>query len=137
MPRHLYLAALPAAFAAGLFVSHVSSTAYAQGAAQSTGLSAQIILRTKTLVATHDGTIALQSGNVPRHTHAGSDEIQYVISGSGTFWLGDQQREIHPGDLIVIPRGTQHAGSHPSSGEFKVLSIKLPPQAQGDMQMVP
>jgi len=94
-------------------------------------------LRTKTLVATTNGTIALQTGNVPKHTHQGSDEIQYVISGSGNFWLGDEKHEIHAGELIIIPKGTIHAGSEAVSGEFKVLSIKLPPQATGDMQMVP
>ncbi|MGA9918622.1 MAG: cupin domain-containing protein, partial [Paraburkholderia sp.] len=40
-------------------------------------------------------------------------------------------------DLIIIPKGTVHAGAVATSGEFKVLSIKLPPQAPGDMQMVP
>ncbi|EHP40036.1 hypothetical protein OR16_28049 [Cupriavidus basilensis OR16] len=94
-------------------------------------------LRTKSLVATPSGTIAVQAGNVPKHTHMGSDEIQYVISGSGTFWLGSEQRQVHAGDLIVIPKGTVHAGSVPTSGEFKVLAIKLPPQAPGDIQLVP
>ena len=154
MHRHLYLAAIPAAFVAGLFVSHLSTPAQAQ---MSNGkLTAQIIdlmaltdadlgaqvpnmgtLRSKGLVVTPNGTVAVQTGNVPKHTHMGSDEIQYVISGSGTFWLGDEQRQVHPGDLIIIPKGTAHAGSEPTSGEFKVLSIKLPPQASGDMQIMP
>jgi quercetin dioxygenase-like cupin family protein len=156
MNRYVYLAAIPAAFAAGLFASHLSTPAQAQAQAPATGLTAQIIdlgamsdadigaqvpnmgtLRSKGLVVTPSGTVAVQSGNVPKHTHRGSDEIQYVISGTGTFWLGDQQRQIHPGDLIIIPKGTVHAGSVPTSGEFKVLSIKLPPQGPGDMQMVP
>lgn len=157
MHRYIYLAAIPAAFAAGVFVSQITGSAQAQAYAPSGGgLSAQIIdlsaindaelgnmipnmgsLRTKTLVATPSGTIALQTGNVPKHMHMGSDEIQYVISGSGTFWLGDEKRQIHAGDLIIIPKGTTHAGSETSSGEFKVLSIKLPPQAPGDMHMEP
>ena len=154
MHRHIYLAAIPAAFVAGLFVSHLSTPVRAQ--TPNGNLTAQIIdlmamtdadigaqvpnmgtLRSKGLVVTPNGTVAVQTGNVPKHTHMGSDEIQYVISGSGTFWLGNEQRQIHPGDLIIIPRGTAHAGSEPTSGEFKVLSIKLPPQAAGDMQMVP
>jgi quercetin dioxygenase-like cupin family protein len=154
MHRHLYLAAIPVAFVAGLMVSQLSTPARAQ--APEGKLTAQIIdlsamtdadvgaqvpnmgtLRSKSLVVTSNGTVAVQTGNVPKHTHMGSDEIQYVISGSGTFWLGNEQRPIHPGDLIIIPRGTVHAGSEPTSGEFKVLSIKLPPQAPGDMQMVP
>ena len=154
MQRLIYLASIPAAFVAGLFVSHSVPFAWAQPPA--TKISAQIIdlaamtdaeigpqvngmgtLRTKLLAATPDGTIAIQSGNVPKHYHVGSNEIQYIISGSGTFWLGNQQHEIHPGDLIIIPKGTVHAGNVATSGEFKALSIKLPPQAPGDAHMVP
>jgi len=158
MQRYIYLAAIPAAFVAGVFVSHLTGSAQAQMQMQapSSELSPQIIdlstindpelgnivpdmgsLRSKTLVATANGTIALQTGNVPKHTHTYSDEIQYVISGSGTFWLGDRRREIHAGELIIIPKGTIHAGSEPSSGEFKVLSIKLPPQAPDDKHLMP
>ncbi|MCY0854803.1 MULTISPECIES: cupin domain-containing protein [unclassified Cupriavidus] len=154
MHRYASLAAIPAAFACGLFASHLTTPAGAQTPPPT--ISAQIIdlaamtdadigaqvpnlgtLRTKGLVATPSGTIAVQAGNVPKHTHMGSDEIQYVISGSGTFWLGNEQRQVHAGDLIVIPKGTVHAGSVPTSGEFKVLAIKLPPQAPGDIQLVP
>lgn len=154
MRRFITLASVPAAFVAGLFASHLSTPASAQAA--DTSLTAQIIdvggmtdadigplipnlgtVRSKTLVATPDGTVAIQTGNAPKHIHMGSNEIQYVISGSGTFWLGNEQHEIHPGDLIIIPKGTVHAGSVQTSGEFKVLAIKLPPQAQGDFHVVP
>src|SRR6516225_3796313 len=121
MRQYIYLAALPAAFVAGMFASHLGTPARASNVP----LTAQIIdlaamtdadlgpqipnlgtLRSKGLVVTPSGTIAAQTGNVPKHTHRGSDEIQYVISGSGTFWLGNEQRQIHPGDLIIIPKGT-------------------------------
>ena len=154
MRRYFYLAALPATFVAGMFAAHLGTPAQAQ--TSNVPLTAQIIdlaaltdadlgaqipnmgtLRSKGLVVTSNGTVAVQTGNVPKHTHMGSDEIQYVISGSGTFWLGNEQRSIHAGDLIIVPKGTAHAGSEATSGELKVLSIKLPPQASGDMQMVP
>jgi quercetin dioxygenase-like cupin family protein len=154
MRRLIYLAAIPASFAAGLFVSHSIPPAWAQ--APATKVNAQIIdltamtdaeigpqvpnmgtLRSKVLAVTPGGTIAIQTGNVPKHYHMGSNEIQYVISGSGTFWLGNEQHQIHPGDLIIIPKGTVHAGDVATSGEFKVLAIKLPPQAPGDTHMVP
>ena len=94
-------------------------------------------LRSKLLVVTPGGTIARQSGNVPKHYHLGSNEIQYVNSGSGTFWLGNEQHQIHPGDLNIVPKGTAHAGSVAISGEFKALAIKLPPQAPGDTGRTP
>jgi quercetin dioxygenase-like cupin family protein len=154
MHRYVYLAALPATFIAGMLASHLGTLAWSQtpdapltpqiidlATISDADLGAQIpnmgTLRSKGLVVTPSGTIAVQTGNVPRHTHRGSDEIQYVISGSGTFWLGNEQRQIHAGELIIIPKGTIHAGSEATSGEFKVLSIKLPPQAPGDVQMVP
>lgn len=93
-------------------------------------------IRSKTLVNTRNGTVAIQAGDSPKHYHQDSDEIQYVISGTGKFWLGDTQRDIHPGDLIIIPKGTNHAGSHADSGDFKVISIKLPPQASTDLHTV-
>lgn len=144
---------LPAALAAGLVSATVPSAAFAQtpapltpqvidvGAMNGDAISKPVpnvgTLRSRTLVVTQNGTVAVQSGNVPRHTHQEADEIQYVIAGTGTFWLGDQQREIHPGDLIVIPRGTVHAGSiNNTSEDFKVLAIKLPPQAPNDIQFV-
>ncbi|MGI4858508.1 MAG: cupin domain-containing protein [Janthinobacterium lividum] len=89
-------------------------------------------LRSKTLLKTPNGTIAVQAGDSPKHYHAETDEIQYVISGTGKFWLGESMRDVHPGDVIIIPKGTPHAGSHASEGNFKVLSIKLPPQAEDD-----
>lgn len=94
-------------------------------------------LRSKTLVATPQGTVGVQAGNVPKHYHTSADEIQYVISGKGTFWLGNEQREVGPGDLIVIPKGVAHAGSIATSGDFKALAIKLPPQAAGDTHLLP
>ena len=153
MPHYSNVMAVTAAFGAGLLASHLIMPAQAQTPAQT--MKPQIIdlatmsdadigpvipnlgtLRSKGLVNTPNGTIAVQAGNVPKHTHMNADEIQYVISGTGTFWLGDKEREVHPGDLIIIPRGTVHAGSKATSGEFKVLAIKLPPQAPSDLELV-
>lgn len=94
-------------------------------------------LRTKTLVTQPSGTVAIQSGTVPKHTHAHSVEIQYIIAGHGKFWLGDKQYDVHPGDLIVIPENTVHGETSAKNSRFKVLAIKLPPQQAGDMHLVP
>ena len=93
-------------------------------------------LRSKTLVVTERATIAVQQGNVGKHFHAGNDEIQYIVAGTGTMWLGDTQRNIKAGDLVIVPRGTNHAGTVPTSGTFKAIAIKIPPQAAGDTTFV-
>ena len=94
-------------------------------------------LRSRTLVATEQGTVAVQSGNVFKHFHADANEIQLVLAGSGSFWLGDRQVQVKPGDLVIIPKGTVHAGSQASEGRFRVLAIKLPPQRPDDTHRVP
>jgi mannose-6-phosphate isomerase-like protein (cupin superfamily) len=142
------------AFIAGAFVSRLLPIAFAQSP-PAAPLTAQIIdiaaldgdaigplipgteLRSKTLVVTDGATIAVQQGNVGKHYHAGNDEVQYIVSGTGTFWLGDTQRSIKAGDLIVVPKGVNHAGTVATSGTFKALAIKLPPQANGDTHFVP
>ncbi|HEY1857998.1 cupin domain-containing protein [Acidocella sp.] len=154
MRRFMLLGFASFAFAAGFGAAHLNTVAFAQSAPPS--LTPQIIdltamtdaqigpqvpnmgtLRSKLLVNTPYGTVAVQSGNVPKHMHLGSNEIQYIISGSGTFWLGNEVHHIHAGDLIIVPKGVAHAGSYATSGEFKALAIKLPPQAPGDTHMLP
>jgi quercetin dioxygenase-like cupin family protein len=94
-------------------------------------------LRAKTLVSTPQGSVSVQVGNAPKHTHQESVEIQYVVSGSGTFWLGDTPRQVHAGDLIIVPKGVVHGGSVANGPELKMIAIKLPPQVKGDVQVVP
>lgn len=158
MRQFMLWAAIPAAFVGGLLAAHTTPPAHAQAVATAPApaLQPQIIdlgamtdaeignlvpnlgtLRSRTLVVQPQGTIAVQSGDVPRHTHTDANEIQYVIAGSGTFWLGDQKRDIHAGDLIVIPKGTVHAGSISANDRLKVLAIKLPPQAATDFHLAP
>lgn len=155
MRRFAVFAAVPIAFACG-YLAAQASPPFAHAQTPATPLTPQLIhlaamsnddigpqvanmgtLRTKGLVATPHGTVAVQSGNVPKHFHNSADEIQYIIAGKGTFWVGNEQREVGPGDLIVVPKGSAHAGSTATSGEFKALAIKLPPQAAGDTHLLP
>jgi mannose-6-phosphate isomerase-like protein (cupin superfamily) len=82
-------------------------------------------------------TISVQDGNVPRHKHPNTNEFQYILEGTGTIWLGDKQVHVKPGDLIVIPKGTQHAGTKPDGRPFKAIAIKTPPQGPTDTTPLP
>ncbi|MFC0409626.1 cupin domain-containing protein [Roseomonas elaeocarpi] len=146
-------------FAAGVFAAGMVPSAGAQTGAQAPApaapLTARIVnlaamsedeigplinntdLRSRTLVATANGTVALQSGNVFKHFHEETDEIQFILDGSGSFWLGDREVQVKPGDLIIVPRGTPHAGSHATTGRFRAIAIKLPPQRANDTHPVP
>jgi len=153
MRQALLLATIPAAFGLGLLVDRLVPAAEAQApaaqpmiidlAALTNGDIGNIVpglgtIRTRTLLALPQGTMSVATGNAPKHTHADANEFQYVVSGTGTVWLGDQQRPIHPGDLIIIPKGTVHGGSVPAAGEeIKIFAIKMPPQAPDDFHPVP
>jgi len=92
-------------------------------------------LRSRSLFAQDGATGAIQIGTVFKHYHADANEIQYVVSGTGTEWLGDRQIPLHPGVLLVIPAGTPHAGT--VDPNLKIFAIKTPPQAAADIHPVP
>jgi len=144
---------LGVAFIAGLAAAPIAQHLLPSAQAQAAGLTPMVVdiaaikeaelpttpspdMRAKGLVATEHGTIAVQMGNVAKHFHTNADEIQYIVEGTGTAWLGDKQIDLRPGILVVIPRGTNHAGSVQTSGRFKAIAIKLPPQAPTDTTFV-
>jgi len=94
-------------------------------------------IRSKPFVVTDNATISVQMGNVGKHYHAKSDEIQYIVEGTGTMWLGDKKVDIKPGTMLIIPKNTNHAGTEATTGRFKAIAIKIPPQAAGDTNFVP
>ncbi|MBV9440488.1 MAG: cupin domain-containing protein [Candidatus Eremiobacteraeota bacterium] len=89
----------------------------------------------KALFAADGATGQIQIGTGAKHFHADANEIQYVVSGGGTEWLGDKQIALHPGMLIIIPAGTHHAGY--TDPQLKLYAIKTPPQASTDTHYVP
>ena len=141
------------AFAAGVAASaiatHFVSDAHAQAAAVAPAMIDLAALKhadlpttsnpemnTRMLVTTDNATLQVQSGNVAKHTHPKTDEIQYIIEGSGSMWLGNERKEFKPGTLIIIPKGTAHGGSVVTSGPVKALAIKIPPQPKDDTVFV-
>jgi mannose-6-phosphate isomerase-like protein (cupin superfamily) len=146
-------AAVTLAFAAGIVVSPLAQHALSDAHAQATPLTAAMIdlagmkhgdlpatpnpdMRASGLVTTDNATVGIQSGNVAKHIHPKTDEIQYIIEGSGAMWLGNERKEFRPGTLIVIPKGTAHGGTIVSNGPVKAIAIKIPPQPRDDVVFV-
>ncbi|HET8949719.1 MAG TPA: cupin domain-containing protein [Solirubrobacteraceae bacterium] len=44
----------------------------------------------------------------PLHVHNGSDEGFYLLEGEVTFWAGDIERRIGPGEFVLGPKGVPH-----------------------------
>ncbi len=145
--------AIASAFMIGLVVSPLARHALSDAHAQAVPLTATTIdlaalkqgdlpttpnkeMNSRTMVATDSGTIALQAGNVAKHIHPKTDEIQYIVEGTGTMWLGGERKEFKPGTLIIVPKGVAHGGTIVTSGPVKAIAIKLPPQGKDDVLFV-
>ncbi len=139
--------ALCAAFVAGLLVMHFGTAVRAEPSP----LTAQAIdvgamteadlptpepsnpnLRTRAYVDEPGAVIRIQIGTVPKHYHVNSNEVQYVVDGSGTEWLGDKQVTLKPGIMLVIPKGVAHGGLVETRGRLKIIAFKTPPQDPAD-----
>lgn len=62
-------------------------------------------------------------------------EVQLILAGTGTEWLGDKQIPVSPGTFVVIPPNTAHSGF--TGGPFRIYAVKTPPQDPSDYHMVP
>lgn len=54
-----------------------------------------------------DGVIA-PGGFIPDHYHTWEDQTFHVIQGRLEAKIGDDRREVGPGDTIHYPRGVSH-----------------------------
>lgn len=52
--------------------------------------------------------VAKLQGEFVWHSHENEDELFMVIDGSFTMELRDRNIEVREGELIIIPRGTEH-----------------------------
>ncbi|GBQ89443.1 cupin domain-containing protein [Asaia krungthepensis] len=75
---------------------------------------------------------------VPAHYHTQCDEILYVLSGEGTFWIDDPATEaaFSPGHLLVFPRKAIHALPQIVGPSVIFLAIDTPRRAQDDVTFV-
>ena len=74
----------------------------------------------------------------PPHYHVGSDEYLYVLSGRGTFWMGDAANgaEFGPGDLLFFKRRIVHALPAILEGPVVFLAIDTPRRDPKDIIFV-
>jgi mannose-6-phosphate isomerase-like protein (cupin superfamily) len=69
------------------------------------------------------------------HMHRQSQEVYYVLEGTGTMRLGGQSLSIGEGDSILIKPGTVHNIKNTGGDALRVLCICCPPYAHGDTEL--
>ena len=60
------------------------------------------------------------------HHHVRTEEIYYVLEGRGLMRVGDETREVGPGDAIAIPPGAVHQMANTGTAVLKFLCCCAP-----------
>jgi mannose-6-phosphate isomerase-like protein (cupin superfamily) len=63
----------------------------------------------------------------PRHSHASSEQIWYVLSGIGQALLANERRPISAGDVVRFADGDVHGIENDGTVPFECLSVTSPP----------
>jgi oxalate decarboxylase/phosphoglucose isomerase-like protein (cupin superfamily) len=74
------------------------------------------------------GVVLLEPGKGHElHTHPDSDEILYVVSGTGEQTVADEVRDVEAGEMVYIPAGVEHGTVNTGWETLKLLAVYAPP----------
>lgn len=60
---------------------------------------------------------------VTPHRHRQIEEIYYIVSGRGLMTVGDESREVGPGDAVYIPSGNRHTLENTGTDPIKLILV--------------
>ena len=60
------------------------------------------------------------------HFHPATEEIYYILQGSGSMQIAEEKRAVGPGDAIAIPPGAMHQITNTSDVELRFLCCCAP-----------
>ena len=69
-------------------------------------------------------------GSTQRHYHRLSEEFYFILEGTGRMEIDGEERDIAPGDAILIPPGAWHRIT--AEGPLRFLCCCAPPYAHED-----
>ena len=85
-------------------------------------------------------SLAVESFRPRQHTlphwHSDVEEIYYVVQGQGRMEIGDEARQVHCGDAILIPVGEAHCLHNIGEDDLILLCAVSPPWYPGDHHSV-
>ncbi|MBP6785483.1 MAG: cupin domain-containing protein [Verrucomicrobiales bacterium] len=71
-------------------------------------------------------------GATERHYHRESEEIYFILEGTGLMEINGEQRTVGPGDAILIPPGEWHQIRCPDIDGIRFLCCCAPPYSHED-----
>jgi mannose-6-phosphate isomerase-like protein (cupin superfamily) len=63
----------------------------------------------------------------PLHTHP-YVEVAFIIEGRATITVGDEQREVRAGGIVIIPAGTPHRFVNSGDTTLRQIDIHASPR---------
>jgi mannose-6-phosphate isomerase-like protein (cupin superfamily) len=78
-----------------------------------------------------EARVALGQKTTP-HYHPLTEEIYYLLEGTGRMQIGDELQEVGPGDAIAIPPGAVHTIENTGTVTLKFLCCCAPGYEDSD-----
>jgi len=70
------------------------------------------------------------------HYHPLTEEIYYLLEGRGKMRIGDEMRDVGPGDAIAIPPGAVHTITNTGTETLRFLCCCAPAYEHSDTVLV-
>jgi len=61
------------------------------------------------------------------HAHAGQDKLYYVLQGSASVVIGDEEHRLEAGDAAFAPSEVPHSMRNRSASRLIVMAVLAPP----------
>ena len=71
-------------------------------------------------------------GSTQEHFHPKAEEIYFITDGTGRIRIGEELRDVKPGDAIAIPPGLRHKLWNTGSDVLKLLCCCAPAYEHDD-----
>lgn len=76
-------------------------------------------------------------GATTPHSHPRTEEIYYILTGTGRMRIEAETRMVGPGDAIAIPPGARHQITNTGDIELKFLCCCAPGYEHDDTVLAP
>jgi quercetin dioxygenase-like cupin family protein len=62
----------------------------------------------------------------PVHAHSGADKFYFVLTGVGRFTVGEEEKTVEPGAVVLAPAGIPHGVTNVGSERLSLLVTIAP-----------